>query len=57
MTFTEPDLYRLFLIVDSLCRTEDWQQDGELITLREKLLPVYRARHAEIDIEKGTKKP
>ena len=43
--FTEPELYLLFLIVDSRCRA-DKSPSEDIIAMREKLLPVYRARHA-----------
>lgn len=45
--FTDDELYHLFLVVDSRCRTiEPDDQAPWLRSLREKLLPVYSARHA-----------
>ncbi len=51
--FTDDELYYLFLVVDSRCRMMDSTQPfrSALQDLREKLLPVYRARHAAVGAE------
>lgn len=41
---TEAELYDLFIVVDSAVR-ERVKPDAKLLALRERLLPVYRARH------------
>lgn len=41
--FTDDELYQLFLIVDSRCRSRP--TTIAIDALREKLLPVYRAQH------------
>ena len=45
MTLTEDELYELFISVDDRVR-QLTRPSAKLLALRERLLPIYSARHA-----------